>query len=463
MGDSALPHDTTGADVANADLAGRDQRPYAGPHTVADFSQVGQGVDAVARGRPPDPPPSSDSGAGCAPRERRARHMNVLSRVGRAAAATVASGILILAAAPSAAVAASAAPPAVPAAVAEDGGGPHFYNGVVVDVSDDVAGDVYATGQTVTVSGDVTGDVIAAAQTVTITGAIDGDIRLAGQRVTIDGEVSRSATIFAADIAVTDAGSIGDDLVGGAESVAITGEVGRDLVLGVGRLRIDGSVGGDVTYYSDRDAVVADGAVDGAVERIEPPQTPKVDVSPWAVIAGWFFGLLYALVALSLITLAAGLLVPRWLQRVTDHLVPSPWKALLVGFVASIAVPAALLVLAVTVVGAPLALAGLLVWCTLTLATFVVGASYLGRLLFRGRQHPVVTTLVGGVILIVALQVPWLNVLVWLAMVFFGLGAQLLEFQQHHPWRVERAPDAASAAHRTGTAEPERPSSPPPM
>ena len=104
------------------------------------------------------------------------------------------------------------------------------------------------------------------------------------------------------------------------------------------------------------------GAVGGTVKRVEPPQTPRVEVSPWAVFIGWFLGVFYALVALSLITLLAGLLFPRWLHRVTDHLVPSPWKALLVGFVASIAVPIALLFLAVTIIGAPLALAGLLVW-----------------------------------------------------------------------------------------------------
>ena len=147
-------------------------------------------------------------------------------------------------------------------------------------------------------------------------------------------------------------------MVAAAGRMSIAGEVGRDVLVSVGRLIIDGSVGGSLTYVSDDDAQIADEAVGGTVERIEPPQTPRVEISPWAVFVGWFLGVLYALVALSLITLLAGLLFPRWLHRVTDHLVPSPWKALLVGFVASIAVPVALLFLAVTIIGAPLALAG---------------------------------------------------------------------------------------------------------
>ena len=124
------------------------------------------------------------------------------------------------------------------------------------------------------IDGDVTGDVIAAAQTITITGTVDGDVRRAGQAVSITGEVSRSGTVFAANLTVGDTGSFGDDAVAAARRITIARDVGRDVVVSVGRLIIDGSVGGSVTYVSDDAAQIADGAVDGTVERIEPPQTP---------------------------------------------------------------------------------------------------------------------------------------------------------------------------------------------
>ena len=398
--------------------------------------------------------------------------MSTSVRIFRSLTVVLASGVLALGMAATAV--ASPSHHAVVAA-AEDREGPQFFTGAIVDVAGTVDGDVYAAGQSVTISGDVTGDVIAAAQTITITGTVEGDVRLAGQDVSITGEVSRSGTVFAADLAVRDSGSFGEDVVAAAGRIRIAGEVGRDVAVSVGSLIIDGSVGGSVTYLSDEDARIADGAVDGTVERIDPPQTPRVEVSPWAVFIGWVLGVFYALVALSLITLLAGLLIPRWLHRVTDHLIPSPWKALLVGFVASIAVPVALFFLAVTIIGAPLALVGLLVWVLLILATFLYAAYYIGRLLFRGRVHPVVESLVGGVILIVALQIPWLNILVWLAMVFFGLGAQLLEFQRQRPWHhtPENAdtsllgPDVAPVSHQSADAgAPPRSSlgaSPPPL
>ncbi|MGO4593784.1 polymer-forming cytoskeletal protein [Leifsonia sp. 2TAF2] len=334
---------------------------------------------------------------------------------------------------------------AAPRPAATDGTqGPHFYTGVTIDVSGPIDGDVYAAGQSVTISGNVRGDVIAAAQTITIAGTVDGNVRLAAQDVTITGGVTRSGTVFASSLVLADGGAIGNDLVAAGSSLRISGDIGRDLQVSAANLTIDGSVGGDVTYSSENTARIAQGAVGGTVHRVQPQRSPAVEISPWAVLFGWVLGVLYALIALSILTVTAGLLIPRWLQRVTDRLLPSPWRALLVGFVAAIVVPFALLFLLVTIIGAPLALAGMLVWAGLTLATFLFSAHYLGRLVLRGNHPPVLTSFLGGLILIVALQIPWLNILVWLAMVFFGLGAQLLEFHRQAPWRRTMEPSMAT-------------------
>jgi hypothetical protein len=324
-----------------------------------------------------------------------------------------------------------------------EGDGPQFLSGSVIDVSEDIQGDVYVAGRSVIVSGDVSGDVIAAAQTITITGDIDGNVRLAAQDVFISGDVGRSATILAAALNLTGEGSVGEDLVGAAGEVEIGGDIGRDLITSVDALTIGGTVGRDVTYYSNREATVADGSVDGSLERVATTPAPERDSSPSGVFLVWLFGLLYALVALSLITLLAGLLFPGRLTRVTDQLMRSPWKALLVGFIASIAVPLGLVILLVTIIGAPLGLVGILIWLLLTLATFVYGSYFIGRLVFRGAQRPALKAVVGGIILIIALHIPWLNIAVWLAMVLFGLGAQLLDFYDKWPRKGHREMHAA--------------------
>jgi hypothetical protein len=335
-----------------------------------------------------------------------------------------------------------------------DEDGPQFLSGSVIDISEDIQGDVYVAGRSVIVSGDVSGDVIAAAQTINITGDIDGNVRLAAQDVFISGDVGRSATVLAAALNLTGEGSVGEDLVGAAGEVEIGGDIGRDLITSVDALTIGGTVGRDVTYYSNREAAVADGSVDGSMERIAPTSAPERDSSPWGVFLVWLFGLLYALVALSLITLLAGLLFPSRLTRVTDQLMRSPWKALLVGFIASIAVPLGLVILLVTIIGAPLGLVGILIWLLLTLATFVYGSFFIGRLVFRGAQRPVLKAVVGGVILIIALHIPWLNIAVWLAMVLFGLGAQLLDLYDKWPRKDHREMHAAPPLEPESTQPP---------
>ncbi|WP_314094177.1 polymer-forming cytoskeletal protein [Microbacterium foliorum] len=361
--------------------------------------------------------------------------MTDASRAVRRCAVALSLGLIVLSTGLGAAATSPQGPAASQAPLARgDAQGPQFYSGISVDVSGTIDGDVYASAQTLVISGDISGDVIAAAQSITVTGDIEGNVRLSAQTVTISGDISRSGTILAADVTVTDTGALGDDLVGATGTMHVSGTVGRNLVLSVGTLSIAGSVGGDVTYVSDTEASIAEDAVAGSVERISQPQSPKVEVSPWGVFAGWVLGLVYALVALSLVTLFTALLLPRLLGRVTDHLLPSPWKALLVGLGASIVMPLALLLLFTTIVGAPLALAASVAWFLLTLASFPFVAHYLGALILRRDRRPVSRSLLGGVILIAALQIPWLNIVAWLLMVFFGLGAQLLEIHSHRPW-----------------------------
>ena len=327
--------------------------------------------------------------------------------------------------------------------------GPQFVSGTDVEVAGNVDGDVYAAGQNVTVSGRVTGDVIAAAQTVTVTGEVDGDVRLAAQSVVVTGTVRRSATIAASTISVAQSGSVGEDLVAAANTIALAGDLGRDARLSVDRLTVAGMIGGDVVYVSDHTAQLRADHVDGSVQHVRPNRTTDRPTAGEA-FASWLVGLLYALIALGLITLAAGLLVPRQLIRVTDRLRAAPWKAALVGFVAAVAAPPALLLLLVTVIGAPLALAGLLVLLVLTLAAFPYGAFVVGRLILRDRRGPVVTALLGGAVLVVALHIPVLGVLVATATIVLGLGGQLLHVADARPW--DRAGRRTDVLHGEPTA-----------
>jgi hypothetical protein len=93
------------------------------------------------------------------------------------------------------------------------------------------------------------------------------------------------------------------------------------------------------------------------------------------------------------------------------------------------------------------------VWAVLLLATFPIAAYSLGRLLFRGVQRPVLVALFGGAVLIVALHIPWLNVIVGIAVLLFGLGAQLVMLYDRRPWRATPGGDADAVGASTRPTE----------
>lgn len=326
-----------------------------------------------------------------------------------------------------------------------------FVSGNSVDVSSEVFGDVYCAGQTVTVSGTVHGDIICAGQTVNITGKVDGDVRLAGQSVILAGDVKGNATIAGQTFNLSPSGSIGGDISLGSSDATLNGVVGRDIAVGGETVVISNKVGrdikgeveklsltnsarvqGNINYTSNKDVNKANGAiVSGKITRHDAPIEKTAEPAAAVAIAlGWF---IYWLLAMLLIAMALVLLFPRLFHSITDHVLPQPWKALLVGFGAGVIVPIIIMVLALTFVGLPLALLVALAWLVVLLLSGPVFAYYIGRLVLRNSSYVLLIMLVGAVILLVLYAIPVIGFLAILAALWIGSGAILLEALNRTP------------------------------
>ncbi len=320
-----------------------------------------------------------------------------------------------------------------------------YAAGKTVDISSTVNGDVFCAGQDITISGTVHGDVICAGQTVNVSGTVDGNVRLAGQTVNLSAKVSGNATIggqtFAMDSASTVGGdmtigsttatlngTIGRDLVTGGNSTIIGGLVGRDVNAGVTTLQLSSGarVGGNIALTSKNNLVKDSGAtVLGKVTHTVPQNQTKS--KHWALFGfgvAWF---IYCLFALLLTAIVLTLLFPRLLVATTNRALPHPWKALLVGFVACLAAPVVLVVLAATVVGIPLAVLLGLSWLVVLLLSGPVFGFYIGRLVLPDSSSVLLTMLVGALLLTILYFVPIVGFLAMLAAVWIGSGMVLLE------------------------------------
>ena len=376
--------------------------------------------------------------------------MNVRSSI---RALVLGSALLVLAA-PSAAMAAEvrngAAAVVAPGETLDDD---LFASGQTVTVAGRVTGDVYATGQTVVVTGTVDGDLLSAAQQVVVDGTVNGNVRAAGAVVTVNGHVGHSVTALAQQLSVSSSGRVDGSVLAAGETVSTFGPVARGITAGVGTLQLGGPVGGKVLAWSNNLSVVPSARIAGNLEYRSESQAQipsgtvagQVQYDPIQrqprqepLLNGLFdFGGLVWLVGSAILGALLIIFAPRASARAVELGRQQPLPTFGLGLLALCLGPVAALLIAVTLVGIPLALAvAALYWLGLMLAWPALGlvvGTELARRVRRGEPMPVLGALVVGLIVLhLVTHLPILGGLVAFVGVAFGLGLIVQSFRR---WR----------------------------
>ncbi|MDB5170665.1 MAG: hypothetical protein JWO35_359 [Candidatus Saccharibacteria bacterium] len=319
-----------------------------------------------------------------------------------------------------------------------------------IDIAGNVNGDVFCASQNVVTSGDITGDVICAAQTIDVTGTVDGSLRIAAQTLNLESSVGRSATVFAQSFSSRTSSRIAKDATITADTITLDGSVGRDATLhgsnvtingrvdrnvtgSVGKLSIGPSavVGGRVDYTSNQKADIAPGAqINGEVRRIDPKEDSSSKAFPWLV--GLIASLTMLFCALILV-----LLFPQTFQSVTQVALEHPGQTVLTGLIASILAPVIGVALLLSLIGTPLALIFGLFWFVILLLSGPFAAYFTGRLILSRSsvKNAIAYMMLGAIVLIILYYIPIINILVLLAVLWFGVGMILVSL-----WRMARRP-----------------------
>jgi len=328
--------------------------------------------------------------------------------------------------------------------------GSAFVSGSNVDVAGTIDGDLYCAGQDVTISGDVSGDILCAAQTIRFTGTATGSVRLAAQIITLGGSVGGGASIAGQTITVESQGSVERDATFASQNVTIRGRIARDAVIGASSFILDSSVGRNVTVNANEIKLETGATVGGDFNYTSPHLFSKAEE---ATISGEityneseqkdtpnisaFNPLWMILWALMLIASAVifALLFPRVLFRVGRVSIGSPSKAfiaLLIGFVAVVAVPFIALLFMVTIVGIPFAFLVLIGWTLIVAMSGVFAAYYVGRLVWRNQSNNIIlATFVGSVIIALLMMIPFFNIFITILGVSYGSGVLLMYLRNH--------------------------------
>jgi cytoskeletal protein CcmA (bactofilin family) len=344
---------------------------------------------------------------------------------------------------------------------------------ILIPAGETIADTLIAVGDNVEVDGNVEGDLIAFGRRVAIRGRVGGQLITGASIVTIDGEVDGSVLGFARtlDVAPTRIGrnlygfantidvsprlSIEQNVVVFAQRAEFAGAVGRDILGFAEEIDVGSTIGGKLTVFADRVTLLAPARIAGDMTA-HVRQADHVTISPGAVIGGKletdirthaehgsryttgeFYGFQVLRFAAAFVTgLILLVLVPN-LRRTTLDTAGNALVAGGVGLVTLVAAPIIAVLVAITIIGIPLALLGFLLWLAGIYLAKVLLAFLIGARLIEttgNTQHFAVALALGLLLVILVINLPFIGGLLNFVLTICGLGLLVLFL-----WRAIRA------------------------
>lgn len=307
-------------------------------------------------------------------------------------------------------------------------------------VWDSVAGDAIMMGGKVSFSGSTGGDLLGLGGEQAITGRVHGSLRAAAGEIHVAAAVDRNATIAGGNVELDSVGVINGNAYLWGGQVEVNGTVRKGLVVAAGKVTLNGVFGGDVQVDGGSLIVGPHAQIAGNL-RYGVPKS-EVHIDPAARIAGtvtalpappgggsagyllWTLGFLLA-------GAVAVALLPGFAAAASEIIPRRPTRSLLLGLGWTFLVPLAAILMAVTVIGLPLAfIVGALYLIVVSLSS-VPFSVWLGRRLLGARARPgdlgtILNFFVGALLLLLVGVIPVLGVLVQLIAAIVGLGAIMI-------------------------------------
>lgn len=329
--------------------------------------------------------------------------------------------------------------------------GDYFAAGSNIEVSGIVKGDVFVFGSQIVIDGEVEGDVIAAGGSVDITGVIKGSIRSFGGQIEISGVVGENVTVFGGSLQLSPQSLIGGNLVFTGGVIDLDGSVQKNANLSASNARISGKIQGNVKVTAGQLRVGSRAVIIG---NLEYSSTNEATIAPGAEIKGeviykpsivkeffkgrWKEGILYGyritgILMHFLFCFVVGWifirLFPKKLKGVHNALQKRPWKAFWVGLIIAVLLPIACLILFITILGFPLALALLALSLLGFYGAKIIPIYWVSNAILPKiglRKGSLLLFSIGLVLFFLIIQIPIFGGLVTLVFTFLGLGAFVL-------------------------------------
>lgn len=335
----------------------------------------------------------------------------------------------------------------------------YFAAGNSVILSGTVNGDAYLAGSNITVDGTVNGDLLAAGGNLDIRGKVNGNIRLMGGQITLSGEVLKNTTVAGGQINILNNTRLGGSLVTAGGNITISSTVPKELTAAGGQINLNSSLEGDLTaatsdlvlgpqakvagnvnYWSDNKAMIDPSAtVSGKVTQNIPPRnvdSQQVNKNLRNTLAGVFgFLKIVNLISAIIIGLILIKLFPVFSKDTADLITARPWASLGVGLVFAIVTPIVAVILAVSLIGLPLALITfaaylILIYISKIYISIMIGQKIVS--LFNQTVSIYWVFVLGILIYSLLTLIPVLGWLIIMVLGFMGLGALVMQKKNYY-------------------------------
>jgi len=326
-----------------------------------------------------------------------------------------------------------------------------YLAGTQVRTEGPIHGDLIAAAGRISVDHPVSGDAVLTAGSIEIYSRIGDDLRALGGIISISGHVAGEALLAGGSVSLGPDSEVGgrawlagnDIVIGGhlrnglkvyGKKILVLGEVAGPVELAAEQIEILSSarILGDVTYSSSHKIKIAPNAmIAGKVVRT--PGTfefyhPRFKVPGWPAFRPL---LLLGLLAAGLLLIA---LFPRFTRAAMQAINAAPLKSVGLGAAIFFSLPPVILLLVITIIGIPIALALLAFYATGLLTGYLVLALFLGdKLLHAARRPPGAFAWRAGslaaalILLWLVRHLPYIGDLVVLGALLAGLGAIVLQ------------------------------------
>jgi hypothetical protein len=301
-----------------------------------------------------------------------------------------------------------------------------------------VTGDLVAMVSHLTIRGTVKGNVVTCARRVDVEGTVEGSLFGIARSIETRGRVARNIYALAAESSITPEAKVGENAVLFGPQSGIGGSVGRDAYTWGRSLdvqptaNIRGTLSARVTRAGN--VRVAPGSTIGGKTDI---RTTESRPNRYATLSFYVWQTIW--LAAALVTgLALFWLFPS-LSRITLATTQDLLVSAGVGFLTLVGLPAAALLATITLIGLPLGCIGFACWILGLYAAKIVVAGFLGRSFVRdssGSQPPTALLLLAGLLpLFIAINLPYIGVLVNFLVTLLGLGTIAIAAYRLPRWR----------------------------